>query len=272
MEDNTQSTDQSTQETANQDEHTQDENAEENQDTSTEITQNEENENQDDNSETKTDDEVDENLAQTFDTVEASSAGEYNIETNIKALAVIESKIDEANKNNTENSSKFYSELDTHLTKEEKELQFDDNQAPYYQAIENAKKRWEKEQKAPTEELEKELNTAKFNLSVANAIETVLKKHPTYNHVVLKKFYLNDLNKTEQRNLDKGSTPDNLPEYFEKIHKLYEKKNPSKIESKTAPKVPNINQKPKHTIDAAQQLVTEQEDKAHLEKIGFRKL
>ncbi len=275
MEVNTQvtdATDTSTQENENQEieENSTDTSTQENEDDNSTDSKDE---NEDDNSTNKKDDtKTIEEDNKTFETVEASSDGEYNIQSNMESLAAVKVKVDQAKNSSKSNSKNFYSDLDNILTTQQKELKFNDDQTEYFQAIEEAKKEWDKKQSLPTQDLEQELQDAEFNLTVAKAIESTLKKYPDYNHKKLKTFYTEELNKKEQRELDKGSDTKNLASYFEKIHKLYKSKYPSKVADTKAPDVPNMKNKTTKTIDAQTQTIQEKEDKDYLANIGFRKL
>jgi hypothetical protein len=209
-----------------------------------------------------------------FESVKESSGGMYDIEELTKSVAKVEEKLETAKANATVDTKSFYKNLDKYLSKEEMELRFDDDtQADYYEAVEKAKEKYIKENQAPTKEIETQLEKEMEKLSVAKAIDTTLKKYPDYNHAKLAEFYNEELTKKEQRELDKGSTFENLPEYFEKIYKLYKEKYPVKVTDKKAPDLPDLNNKSsKQTIDDADEIKAKNEDEKYLQSAGFRKL
>jgi hypothetical protein len=238
--------------------------------------QNNSEQNQDSNKDTdsKEEDQSNEDEIKEFESVKESSGGMYDIEDLTKSVAKVEEKLETAKANATVDTKSFYKNLDKYLSKEEMELRFDDDtQADYYEAVEKAKEKYIKENQAPTKEIETQLEKEMEKLSVAKAIDTTLKKYPDYNHAKLAEFYNEELTKKEQRELDKGSTFENLPEYFEKIYKLYKEKYPVKVTDKKAPDLPDLNNKSsKQTIDDADEIKAKNEDEKYLQSAGFRKL
>lgn len=221
----------------------------------------------------KKDQEEDNSLGETFETVKDSSGGMYDVASSIQAVTKAETKLEDAKSSQKLDSKEFYSNIDKYLTKEQMELRFgDDTQADYYEAVEKAKEKWEQENSAPIKELEDQVEIEQNNLAIAQAIDSTLKKYPDYNHVKLAKFYNDELTNKEKRALDKGSSFENLPEYFEKIYKLHKEKYPVRVKQKEVPNIPDINTKSKRTIDAEEKITEEKEEKKYLESVGFRKL
>jgi len=215
-------------------------------------------------------DESEDDQSETFISVKESSGGKYDIESNLKQLAAIETKIESSSKKI--DTKEFYKNLKEILPKDILELRFEEDDTEYYIEVEKAKEKWLEEQTAPSKELENKLNEAKQDLAVAKAIDSVLKKYPDYNHVKMANFFNEELSKTQQRKLSKGSIEENLDEHLEKVYKLYKKKHPTKVVDVKAPKKPNLSNKPKQTIDAHEDIKAQKEDKEYMESIGFRKL
>ncbi len=270
-EESTLSTDEQTQTTQEEETTQTSQDQEQNADTNTEKNSDDENSNDD-----KTDDDNEEEskaLDQEFDSVKDSSGGMYDIEDLTKAVAKVEAKLEAAEKDQKVDTKAFYKNLDKYLSKEEMELRFDDEtQADYYEAVEKAKEKYIQQNTKPIEDIKTELQTEQEKLLVAKAIDNTLKKYPDYNHVKLAKFYTEKLTKEEQRKLDKGSTFDNLPEYFEKIYKLYKQKYPTKVQDKKAPELPDLSTKSKQTVDDEINIKQKEDDKKYMEQAGFRKL
>jgi len=208
-----------------------------------------------------------------FETVEDSSGGMYDTTKSIKELATAETRLEDAKNGNTVETKEFYGNINSFLTKEQIELKFDDDkQAEYYEAVEAAKTKWLSEKQEPLKKLEQSVEKHKQDLSIASAIEDTIKEYPDYNHQMLAEFYHEELTNKEKRELDEGSTFDNLKTYFIKIYELHKKKHPMAVKDKKAPNIPDINNKPKTTVDNEQSIVDEQKDKDYLNNIGFRKL
>jgi hypothetical protein len=219
--------------------------------------------------ETKTEETTQEE--QTFTNAKDSSDGKYDVQTNMDQLATIKAKFETTQKD-APDTSEFYANLEKHLTKEELELEYEKDKTAYFKIIEEKKEQWIKDNTNDTSELEQELERAELNLAVAKGIETTLKKYPDYNHARLAEFYNDELTNKQKRELDKGSTVDNLADHFEKVYKLYKEKYPTKVKQKETPEVPNVSKHSKQTIDANENLKSKEEDKAYMESIGFRKM
>lgn len=232
----------------------------------------EEKQNQNSNPEdTKEEESTKEESEQTFTNAKDSSDGKYDVQTNMDELANIKAKF-ETTKKDAPDTSEFYANLEKHLTKEELELEYEKDKTAYFKVIEEKKSKWINDNTVDTSDMEQELERAELNLAVAQGIETTLKKYPDYNHARLAEFYNDELTNKQKRELDKGSTIENLADHFEKVYKLYREKYPVKTKQKETPNIPNISKQSKQTIDADEKIKSEKEDKAYMESIGFRKL
>ena len=231
------------------------------------------NETKEDNKENTSDDSKKEIKDETFETAKDSTGGKFDTLTIVQEVAKIEAKIENI-KGATLNENDFYKNLNTLLTDDEKQLRFEDDQTKYIQAVNTAKEKWLKENSVDVSKDEEMLEKAKSALAISKAIDTVLKdaNYKDFNFVKLQDFYHNDLTKKEQTALDKGSNKDNLTEYFKKIHDEYKKRNPKNVKNVEAPNIPDASNASRTAVEDANQVKQEQNDKKHLEKIGFRKL
>ena len=214
-----------------------------------------------------------EDTEKTFETAKDSSAGKFDTLDLIQETAKLEAKIENL-KGNSVDEAAFYKELNKHLTPEQMQLRFEDDQSDYILAVNKAKEKWVQENSVDTSEDEKHLEAARGKLTIAKAIDTVLKDpdYKDFNFIKLQDFYTNDLTKKEQMEIDKGSTKDNLPDHFKKIHNEYKKRNPKKVKNVEAPNIPDASKVSKSTIEDKKQIEQEEKDKKYMEKIGFRKL
>ncbi|MDK2062732.1 hypothetical protein PT520_09410 [Aliarcobacter butzleri] len=210
---------------------------------------------------------------ETFETAKDSTGGKFDTLTLVQEVAKLETKLETA-KSKTLDENDFYKNISKHLTDDEMQLRFEDDQTNYIQAVNNAKEKWKKENSVDTTEEETALATAQGKLIIAQAIDTILKdpNYKDFNFVKLQDFYHNDLTKKEQQALDKGSTKENLPEYFKKIHDEYKKRNPKNVKNVEAPKIPDASNVSKNSVEDKKEIEQEVNHKKYMEKIGFRKL
>ena len=210
---------------------------------------------------------------ETFETAKDSTGGKFDTMTLVQEVAKLETKL-EASKNKSLDENEFYKNISKHLTDEEMQLRFEDDQTKYIQAVNAAKEKWKKENSVDTTEEEKALAIAQGQLLISKAIDTVLKdaNYKDFNFVKLQDFYHNDLTKKEQAALDKGSNKENLAEYFKKIHDEYKKRNPKNVKNVQAPDIPDTSNTSKNSVEDKHQVEEQEKQKKHLEKIGFRKL
>ncbi len=208
-----------------------------------------------------------------FETAKDSTGGKFDTLTIVQEVAKLEAKIENI-KSSTLNENDFYKNLNNYLTDDEKQLRFEDDQTKYIQAVNVAKEKWQKENSVDTANDEAMLEKAKGALVIAQAIDTILKdaNYKDFNFVKLQDFYHNKLTKEEQSKLDKGSSKENLSEYFKKIHDEYKKRNPKKVKNVEAPNIPDVSNASRTAVEDANEIKKEQDNKKHLEKIGFRKL
>uniref|UniRef100_UPI0040475774 hypothetical protein n=1 Tax=Aliarcobacter sp. TaxID=2321116 RepID=UPI0040475774 len=208
-----------------------------------------------------------------FETAKDSTGGKFDTLTLIQEVAKIEATI-ETRSSGTVDEKEFYKNLNNYLTDEEMQLKFDDDPSKYLEAVNNAKEKFTKENSIDTSKEQEALAVAQGKLVVAQAIDSVLKDaaYKDFNFVKLQDFYHNDLTKKEQAALDKGSSKDNLPEYFKKIHDEYKKRNPKNVKNVQAPSIPDASNVTKTSIEDKKEIEDEQKRKEHLKKIGFRKL
>lgn len=208
-----------------------------------------------------------------FETAKDSTGGKFDTLTLVQEVAKYEAKIENL-KGNSVDEKVFYKDLNKHLTDAELQLRFEDDQSLYIEAVNAAKTKWLKENSVDTSKEEESLERAKESLVIAKSIDTVLKDpaHKDFNFVKLQDFYLNDLTKKEQLEIDKGSSKDNLPEYFKKLHNEYKKRNPKNVKNVEAPNIPDASNASKTSVEDASQIEKEANNKKYREKIGFRKL
>ena len=227
-------------------------------------------ENDDDNSSTAKNEEIKD---ETFETAKDSTGGKFDTLTIVQEVAKIEAKIENA-KGNSLNVNDFYKNLNNYLTDDEKQLRFEDDQTKYIEAVNTAKEKWTKENSVDTSKDEEVLEKAKAALVISQAIDTILKdpNYKDFNFVKLQDFYHNDLTKKEQAALDKGSDKTNLPDYFKKVHDEYKKRNPKNVKNVQAPGIPDVSNASRTAVEDANEIKKEQDNKKHMEKIGFRKL
>ena len=208
-----------------------------------------------------------------FETAKDSTGGKFDTLTLVQEVAKYEAKIENL-KSNSIDEKVFYKDLNKHLTDAELQLRFEDDQSLYIEAVKAAKEKWLGENSVDTSKDEAALEKAQSNLVIAKSIDTVLKDpaHKDFNFVKLQDFYLNDLTKKEQMQIDKGSSKENLPEYFKKLHIEYKRRNPKNVKNVEAPNIPDASNASKTSVEDATQIEKEKTSKKHREKIGFRKL
>lgn len=210
---------------------------------------------------------------ESFETAKDSSGGKFDTLTLVQEVAKIEAKIETA-KSKTVNEADFYKNLKEYLTDEQMQLRFEDDQTKYIDAVNTAKQKWLKENSVDTTEQEVMLEKVRGALTISKAIDSVLKDpaYKDFNFVKLQDFYHNDLTKKEQTALDKGSSKDNLADYFKKIHDEYKKRNPKIVKNVEAPNIPDASKASRTAVEDANEIKKEQDQKKYMEKIGFRKL
>ena len=210
---------------------------------------------------------------ETFETAKDSTGGKFDTLTIVQEVAKIEAKIETA-KGGSLNVNDFYKNLNNYLTDDEKQLRFEDDQSKYIEAVNTAKEKWTKENSIDTSKEEEALEKARAALVISQAIDTILKdpNYKDFNFVKLQNFYHNDLTKKEQAALDKGSDKTNLPDYFKKVHDEYKKRNPKNVKNVQAPGIPDVSNASRTAVEDANEIKKEQDNKKHMEKIGFRKL
>lgn len=210
---------------------------------------------------------------ETFETAKDSTGGKFDTLTLIQDVAKLEAKIENI-KGNSIDEGVFYKNLNKHLSDEDMQLRFEDDQSKYIAAINAAKEKWLKENSVDTSKEEQTLEAAKGNLAIAKAIDSVLKdaNYRDFNFVKLQDFYTNDLTKKEQMEIDKGSTKEKLADYFKKIHDEYKKRNPKNVKNVEAPNIPDASKVSKTSVTDTKEIEQEASQKKYMEKIGFRKL
>lgn len=209
----------------------------------------------------------------TFESAAESTGGKFDTTTLIAASAKLEATI-ESLEANTPNEDEFYKSIDSLLSEDEKQLLFNDDKTEYFKAIEKHKQEFLSSSKVDTTKQKQELEVIQGNLAISKAIDTVLKDsdYKDFNFVELQRFYTEDLSGKEQRELDEGTTKENLPEALKKMYNLYKTKNPLNIKKSDNPNIPDTSNISKTSIEDNQEIVNKKEDEKYRNNVGFRKL
>jgi len=219
------------------------------------------------------DEDTKEEVPEQYSSAKDSSEGYLDTETLVQEVATLKANI-ETKKTQAPDVKQFYKDIENYLSEDELQLKFEDDPSLYIDAVEKAKEEFLKENTADTKEDEDKLTEVEQRLHTARSVEEVLKdeSYRDFNFKKMADFYQNDLTKKEQIALDKGSTKENLVDYFKKIYDEYYKRNPKKIKQVKAPNIPDTTQTSKTSVEDKGQIKKEQDDKKYREKIGFRKL
>lgn len=164
-----------------------------------------------------------------------------------KEITKIDMEIEALEKASSVDTDGFYAELDTHLSDEEQQLEFDDKSA-YLKLVAKKEKEYiqshSKEEELQTKKSEK-AELEKVYERQASIVE-VSKKYPDYNHATVLDFFENKLNKEEQGKIFAGAK--SYADVYENTYKKYIEANPTNIHQENNPNIPNINKARKQNV------------------------
>lgn len=162
-------------------------------------------------------------------------------------IAKIDVKLENLEKSEV-NLDDFYATLESTLSDDEVQLEFDDKPA-YLKIVDKKAKEYVKEH-SNVDEI-KNLSDKKSELEGIyqrqEGIKAVTQKYPAYNHEIVSDFFANKLTKEEQAKIFDGAQ--NYEDVYENTYKKYLEKNPVNIEKSTTPDIPDVNSVRKQSVN-----------------------
>ncbi len=165
-----------------------------------------------------------------------------------KEIAKIEIEIEKLESENSVDTDEFYNSLDTHLTEEEQQLEFD-NKSEYLKVVAKKEKEFikshSKEEQIQQAKAKKEQLEGVFERQTA--ITNVVAKYPDYNHETILEYFQKNLSQSEQEKIYEQSS--SYEDVYENTYKKYIGSNPKNVKTTPAPKIPDVNDVRKKDIE-----------------------
>lgn len=161
--------------------------------------------------------------------------------------------------------SDFYSKIEDELSEEEQQLEFNDKPA-YLKLVSEKAKAYEA--KHSTASSIAELESKKTDLigvqERRGALAFVSAKYPSVDVDKVFEFFTNKLNKEQQDEINTNSS--SYADVYEKTFKKYLESNNINIQQQNAPKLPNVNDVRRQTLDTKQieDGLNSEEEKLHV--------
>jgi len=164
-----------------------------------------------------------------------------------KEITKIDLEIEKLQTENTVDIKEFYGSLDTILTDEEQQLEFDDK--PAYLELLSAKAQDYIKENSKDKEIEaltdKKAAIEKSN-EIRSAITSVTAKHPNYNHEKIIDFYNLHLSENQRETL--FADANGYEDLYEIAYREFIKANPENVANAPAPTIPNVNSSRKTNV------------------------
>lgn len=185
------------------------------------------------------DKEVEDNTVIPSDTVDTVALAIQDQNEITKDILKIDIQIEALNKADVDMDD-FYANIETILTEDEQALEFE-NKSQYMKLVAQKAKAYEVLHSNDTAlaQLQKQKQELENTHERSVAISQVSSKYPDFDYEKVFTFFENKLTKEQQRSI--GEKSKSYLEVYENTYKMFIEANPSEIDNKKTPNIPNLN-------------------------------